>query len=175
MIWDFSPKYRFLIHQRNDIMKSRPAQCNYFIRNVVIYTIHCISSYVLPPLLFKLQEFVQYSFVGLSVSVHGGGWNKIKIVYLKIRSICQTVTMTSFFLQIWVDGLKCPKYYLSTASAEQGYWLLTIPRPQDITQTVQFLSKSVILSLSRCQVSKCHVNEVFLFIPRCLLNNLSWV
>ena len=141
--------------------------------------LHNTLHFFLPPLLFKLQEFVQYSFVGLSVSVHGGGWNKIKIVYLKIRSICHielTVTMTSFFLQIWVDGSKCPKYYLSTASAEKRYWLLlTIPRPQDITQTVQFLSKSVILSLSRCQVSKCHVNEVFLFIPRCLLNNVCSV
>ena len=85
MIWDFSPKYRFLIHQRNDIMKSRPAQCNYFIRNVVCCYLHNTLHFFLPPLLFKLQEFVQYSFVGLSVSVHGGGWNKIKKVYPKIR------------------------------------------------------------------------------------------
>ena len=54
--------------------------------------LHNTLHFFLPPLLFKLQEFVQYSFVGLSVSVHGGGWNKIKIVYLKIRSICHTVS-----------------------------------------------------------------------------------
>ena len=68
-----------------------PAQCNYFNRNVEMlistqYIAFLLTSY-LPPLLFQCQEFVQDSFVGLSVSVHGGGWNKIKIVYLKIRSI----------------------------------------------------------------------------------------
>ena len=120
-----------------------PAQCNYFNRNVEMlistqYIVFLLMAY-LPPLLFQCQEFVQDSFVGLSVSVHGGGWNKIKIVYLKIGSIydilCHTVTMTSFFLQIWVAGSKSPKYYLSTASV-QRYWLLTIPRPPHLNCTI---------------------------------------